>query len=82
MRRTVLGLIGSTAFLTVSVAAQKPIVYTGEIMDSLCAQSASHDKMMASNQMKTAEKCTFACVKNGATFVLFDPDTKTVFELG
>ena len=82
MRRTVLGLIGSTAFVTVSLFAQKPIVYTGEIMDSLCAQSASHDKMMASNQMKTAEKCTFACVKNGATFVLFDPDTKTVFELG
>jgi hypothetical protein len=81
MKRNLLSMIGLLTYLSGGFAAPKPTVYTGEITDSQCAQLGSHDKMMESNHTKNAEDCTFACVKRGATFVLFDPTTKTVYHL-
>jgi hypothetical protein len=81
MQRNLLAVIGVVTFLSVSFAAQKPVVYTGEITDSQCAQLGSHEKMRETNHTKNAEDCSLACVKNGATFVLFDPATKTVYQL-
>jgi len=58
-------------------------VFTGEIMDSLCAKDGTHDKMM--DQMKSMGRdkasCTQKCVQLGAKYVLFDPVKKTVFSL-
>ena len=58
-------------------------VFTGEIMDSLCAKDGTHDKMM--DQMKSMGRdkasCTQKCVQLGAKYVLFDPVKKTVFGL-
>ena len=53
----------------------------GEIMDSRCAIDGSHEKMMRQNGMKNARDCTLQCAKTGGSFVLIDPETKTVYQL-
>jgi len=53
----------------------------GEIMDSRCAIDGSHDKMMQENGTKTAKDCTLQCAKSGGSYVLFDPETKSVYQL-
>ena len=58
-------------------------VFTGEIMDSLCAKDGTHDKMM--DQMKSMGRdkatCAQKCIQLGAKYVLFDPAKKTVYTL-
>jgi|SRR5579872_780247 len=58
-------------------------VFTGEIMDSLCAKEGSHDKMM--DEMKSMgrdkQTCAQKCVQLGAKYVLFDPEKKAVYAL-
>lgn len=58
-------------------------VFTGEIMDSLCAKDGTHDKMM--DQMKSMGRdkvtCTQECIQLGGKYVLFDPAKRTVFAL-
>jgi hypothetical protein len=61
--------------------AQRTLNLMGEIMDSRCAIDGSHDKMMRENGMKNAKDCTLQCAKTGGSFVLIDPDTKTVYQL-
>jgi uncharacterized protein DUF5818 len=61
--------------------AQSTLNLVGEIMDSRCAIDGSHDKMMRENGMKNAKDCTLQCAKTGGSFVLIDPDTKTVYQL-
>jgi hypothetical protein len=58
-------------------------VFTGEIMDSLCAKDGSHDKMMDEMKSMGRDKatCTQKCIQLGAKYVLFDPVKKTVFTL-
>lgn len=67
-------LVGSVGF-----AADK--TYTGEIMDSACAAAGSHAGMMKGNPNMTAKDCTTACVAHGAKYVLYDADSKTVYQL-
>jgi hypothetical protein len=55
--------------------------YTGEIMDSQCAQMASHDNMMKSEGAKNAKECTIACVKSGGKYALYDPAAKRAYQL-
>src|SRR5215467_3246468 len=58
-------------------------VFTGEIMDSLCAKDGTHEKMM--DQMKSMGRdkasCSQKCVQLGAKYVLFDPVKKAAFTL-
>jgi hypothetical protein len=62
--------------------AQKNQTYTGEIMDSACAKTGSHEGMMKAHpNMKTAKDCTQGCVKAGSQYVLYDSATKTVYQL-
>ena len=49
------------AFFTAAFAADK--TYTGEIMDSQCADMASHDNMMKGENAHNAKECTISCVK-------------------
>jgi hypothetical protein len=74
-----LALVGG--FLSAGLAAQKTMYFTGEIMDSECAGAGSHEQMISTRNMKDAKTCTLGCVKNGSVFVLYDTDTKTVFQL-
>jgi uncharacterized protein DUF5818 len=61
--------------------APKRLNLVGQIMDSRCAIEGSHDKTMRRNGMKNAKECTLQCAKSGGSYVLFDPETKTVFQL-
>src|ERR1700722_11903048 len=76
--------IGSLMLVLLSVgfAVAQDRSFNGEIMDSACAKSGSHDGMMKQHAgIKDAKTCTLGCVKNGSTFVLYDPDSKKVYDL-
>jgi len=36
---------------------------------------------MRQNGLKNAKDCTLQCARSGGSFVLFDPETKTVYQL-
>jgi hypothetical protein len=59
----------------------KPTSFTGEIMDSDCAASGSHDDMMKKEGVKDARPCTKMCVQNGAKFVLYVVTNRTAYLL-
>jgi len=61
--------------------AQRSLNLVGEIMDSRCAIDGSHDKIMRQNGTKNAKDCTLECANSGGSFVLIDPETKTVYQL-
>jgi hypothetical protein len=61
--------------------AQPSLNLVGEIMDSRCAIDGSHEKMTRQNGLKNAKDCTLQCARSGGSFVLFDPETKTVYQL-
>ena len=75
----------SLLFLGSSYGAQKERTFTGEIMDSICAKEGSHAAMEKAHGMpadRASDKaCTLACAKTGGSFVLYDPATKTVYQL-
>lgn len=80
MKKALLAVAASLLLLpTLAPAANRS--FTGEITDSSCAQLGSHAKMMKSMDIKTARECTLDCVKAGSKFVLFDPATKTIYQL-
>lgn len=55
--------------------------YTGEIMDSQCAEMSSHDTMMKSENAANAKDCTMKCVKSGGSYALFDSAAKKAYKL-
>jgi hypothetical protein len=80
--------IWAASFPAISVArheqapdGQRSLNLVGEIMDSRCAIDGSHEKMMRQNGLKNAKDCTLECAKTGGSFVLIDPETKTVYQL-
>jgi len=79
MKKFVIALIASAALLTVSLAAQKPQTFAGEIMDQQCALLGGHSAMM--NQGESTKDCTNRCVGMGGKYVLVDPASKTVYQL-
>jgi hypothetical protein len=76
-----LSLCGAMGWLFVSLSlfAQGPQTFTGEIMDSQCASLKGHQAMISPGE--TAKDCTDMCVKSGGKYVLFDAATKTVYRL-
>jgi hypothetical protein len=58
-----------------------PIAYIGYVMDSVCAGGGSHAAMESKEGIKTPKDCVLYCVKNGAKFVLYIPETKTAYNL-
>jgi hypothetical protein len=83
MNKFIMALIASasllTALFTVSLAAQKPQTFTGEIMDQQCALLGGHSAMM--NQGESAKDCANRCASIGGKYVLFDAANKTVYQL-
>jgi hypothetical protein len=57
--------------------------FTGEVTDTFCAKSKSHEEMMNENKTMGREKqtCTQRCVQMGAKYVLLDASKKTVYQL-
>jgi hypothetical protein len=82
MKKVAFGFLATLMFLTVALAAPQNKTFIGEIMDSSCAKMGSHEEMMKMHaDIKTSKACTLGCVKMGAKFVLFDPATKTTYQL-
>jgi hypothetical protein len=74
-------LVLSFSFVGLSFGAAKEQTFTGEIMDSQCANMGSHDVMMKQEGAKDAKQCTTGCVKMGGRFVLFNATEKTIYQL-
>lgn len=81
MRILILLFTVSVLFAIASSAAPQDTSFSGEIMDSQCAQMGSHKSMMKQEGAKNAKECSDACVKAGGKYVLYDAGTKTVYEL-
>jgi hypothetical protein len=94
LRPTTVMAIAAIAFLGATLPAittskhpqqgtepQRTLNLVGEIMDSRCAIDGSHEKMMKQNGTKNAKDCTLECAKTRGSFVLIDPETKSVYQL-
>jgi hypothetical protein len=55
--------------------------FSGEIMDSQCADMASHDNMMKGEGAHNAKECSIACVKKGGSYALYVPSAKQAYKL-
>jgi hypothetical protein len=56
--------------------------FTGEIMDSFCAEDGHHISVNESQISISKAGCTLTCVKlGGAQFVLHDPRTQQTYKL-
>jgi hypothetical protein len=64
---------------SLSLFAQTPQTYKGEIIDSQCAALGGHQIMEQKGE--SAKDCTNRCVSMGGRYTLFDPATKTAYQL-
>lgn len=56
--------------------------FSGEIMDSFCADDGHHIDVTKSQKNTSRAGCTLTCVKlGGARFVLYDPQTERTYKL-
>ncbi|MGA3089216.1 MAG: hypothetical protein ABSD75_11425 [Terriglobales bacterium] len=57
--------------------------FTGEIMDSLCAKTGSHDQMMQDMKSMGRDKgsCSVQCIRLGAKYVLYDSAKRAIYQL-
>ena len=74
-----LAICAGTLFLSLSIFAQAPQTYKGEIIDSQCAALGGHQVM--AKQGESEKDCTNRCVGMGGRYTLFDPATKTAYQL-
>jgi Protein of unknown function (DUF5818) len=83
MKRLVVASAGSLAllFCGVGFAVAKDMSYTGEVMDGQCAQMGSHENMMKNGNLPSEKACALSCIKMGGKLVLFNAQTKTVYQL-
>jgi hypothetical protein len=58
-----------------------PLAFRGEVMDSVCAQSGSHDSVMRSKGITDSRNCVAECLKDGGRLVLRDAATGSVYGL-
>jgi len=70
-----LAICAGTLFLSLSIFAQAPQTYKGEIIDSQCAALGGHQVM--AKQGESEKDCTNRCVTMGGRYTLYDPATKT-----
>lgn len=64
---------------SLSIFAQGPQSYKGEIMDSQCAALGGHSIMEQKGE--SPKDCTNRCVGMGGRYTLFDAATKTAYQL-
>ena len=56
--------------------------FTGEIMDSFCAEDGHHSGVIKSNKNTSKSGCTLTCVNlGGAEFVLYNRETRRTYKL-
>ena len=82
MKKLGFGIIAIFLFLALTGAAPDEQSFTGEIMDSKCANLGGHAEMMKEHEiLHTDKECTLECQKGGARLVLFNPFTKLTYQL-
>jgi hypothetical protein len=74
-------MAGGAAIVVSSMcfAAQKPQTFSGEISDRDCVEMAGHEMMLKKGE--TPKDCTITCVKLGSKYVLYDAESKAVYQL-
>jgi hypothetical protein len=60
-----------------------PKIVRGEVTDTICVKSGSHDQMMAKMPMMGSDKatCTRRCAEMGGKYVLYDEVNKKIYNL-
>ena len=74
-----LAICAGTLFLSLSIFAQAPQTYKGEVIDSQCAALGGHQIMAKPGE--SAKDCTNRCVNLGGRYTLYDPAGKTAYQL-
>src|SRR3984957_1149872 len=64
---------------SLSIFAQAPQTFKGEIIDSQCAALGGHQVM--AQKTESPKDCTNRCVGMGGKYPLFDSSTKTAYQL-
>lgn len=64
---------------SLSIFAQAPQTFKGEIIDSQCAALGGHSVMEQKGE--SPKDCTTRCVGMGGKYTLFDAATKTAYQL-
>ena len=64
---------------SLSIFAQAPQTFKGEIIDSQCAALGGHQVMEQKGE--SPKDCTTRCVGMGGKYALFDAATKTAYQL-
>jgi hypothetical protein len=72
--------IAAGMLLVPGLAMAKDTTFTGEIMDSACAEGGGHESMFKKMGTNDPKACTEACLKGGSKYVLFKAD-KTFYQL-
>jgi hypothetical protein len=73
---------GLSAQKAPSISVRNGETFTGEIMDSSCAEDGHHIGVLKNGVIKNERSCILTCVKfAGAQFVLYNPETKRVYKL-
>jgi hypothetical protein len=73
-------VIGAGCLLaSISIFAQGPQTYKGEILDSQCASLSGHQVMQQKGE--SSKDCTNRCVNMGGHYALFDAASKTSYQL-
>ena len=70
--------IAASLLLFSTMVIPKPRTFTGEIMDSQCAEMGAHGIV---NPLQTSRDCTIQCVKMGGQYALYDPARQMAFGL-
>ncbi len=82
MKTLALSLGAFLVMANISLAAPKAKIFSGEIMDNMCAAAGSHKGMEDMFHIgDDPKKCTLECVAKGGKFVLYNSETKTVYQL-
>ncbi len=64
---------------SLTIFAQGPQTYKGEIIDSQCAALGGHQIM--AQKSESSKDCTNRCVSMGGHYTLYDPATKISYQL-
>jgi len=74
-----LAICAGCLLASLSVFGQAPQTFKGEIIDSQCAALGGHQIMAKPGESE--KDCTNRCVNMGGKYTLFDPATKTAYQL-
>ena len=89
MKSAAIGMVG-LLMLAGGLSAQKAPsfsvrngeTFTGEIMDSSCAEDGHHIGVIKNEGIKNQKSCILTCVKfGGAQFVLYNSETRRIYKL-